>query len=422
METFALVADRLWDGRGDVAREGLAVLVRGAQIEAIAPLGEIPPRAAVRRFPGCTLIPGLMDAHVHYSTVMGPAFLAAGVTTIRDVGNDLDWILGQRARHAANPRIGPAILCCGFLLDGPKAYWRHMGRAHASAQDVRASVREEAARGVDAIKLYAGADLELIRAAVEESRLVGKPTLAHLGPLKAEDTARAGLGEIQHLTGCGAAWKDSTLQEKDALIDILLEHGVAMTPTLVVWDRLGRILDPVFANDERRKWVHPVFRDVWERYLTRSGPPEPRLKLQTVVPWMKNCLARMSERGVSIAVGTDTPFPHLVPGFSVHDELAQYVDAGIAPSVALRAATSGTARVLGISGQKGHLAPGMAADLVAVRGDPLKRIEDLSGVEATVRSGVVLEPAALLESLQATYGSIPEDTITRDLLGYVNRA
>ena len=63
-----------------------------------------------------------IDAHVHYSPVMGPAFLAAGVTTIRDVGNDLDWILAERARHDADTAAGPAILCCGFLLDGPTAY------------------------------------------------------------------------------------------------------------------------------------------------------------------------------------------------------------------------------------------------------------------------------------------------------------
>ena len=236
-----------------------------------------------------------------------------------------------------------------------------MGRPHSNTEAIRAAVRQESARGVDAIKLYAGTDLGLIRAAVEESRALGMRTLAHLGAVTAEAAARAGLGEIEHLTGCGAAWKDSTEGERDALIDVLLEHGVAMTPTLVVWDRLGRILAPALANDSRRRWVHPVFLDVWDRYLTRSGPPQARLKLQAAIPWLKRCLARMSARGLALALGTDTPFPHLVPGFSLHDELSLYVDAGVAPVDALRAATAGAARVLGVGDKKGAIAPGMAA-------------------------------------------------------------
>ena len=195
-----------------------------------------------------------------------------------------------------------------------------------------------------------------------------------------------------------------------------------MTPTLVVWDRLGRILAPALANDSRRRWVHPVFLDVWDRYLTRSGPPQARLKLQAAIPWLKRCLARMSERGLALALGTDTPFPHLVPGFSLHDELSLYVDAGVAPVDALRAATAGAARVLGVGDKKGAIAPGMAADFVAVRGNPVDRIEDVGAVAWTVRGGRILAPDGLFESFRRMCDRAPDDPITRDLLGYVNGA
>ena len=417
---YALVADRIWDGRSDRPQTGMAVLVQGRKIEAVCAMGDIPRGREIRALTGCTLLPGMIDAHVHWSASMGPAFLAAGVTTIRDVGNGLDYILAERARLATAWTDGPAIRCCGYLLDGPKAYWRNMGRPHSTAEALRASICEEVERDVDAIKLYAGLDLDLLKVGVEEAHRLGKPILSHLGAVTAEDAARAGLDEIEHLTGCGAAWKNSTLEEKDALIDLLIAEKVAMVPTLVVWDRIGRILDLSFAHDVRRRWVHPAFIDVWTRYRSRFGPPPPRLRFQEPMPWFKNCLARMQERGLPIALGTDTPFPHLFPGFSVHDELGMYVDGGIKPVDALRSATSAGAELLGLKDEIGRIAPGMSADLVAVRGNPLDRIEDIAEVECTVRQGVLMRPEELFPAFQKLCAETPKDPITTDLLNYVN--
>ena len=207
--------------------------------------------------------------------------------------------------------------------------------------------------------------------------------------MTAEDAARASLNEIQHLTGCGPAWKASTQAEQDALIDVLLKHQVVMTPTLVVWDRLGRVLDLSFQFDSRRQWVHPCHPNIWDYYQSRFGPPRGRLQYQEPMAHLKRCLARMQEKGVAIAMGTDTPFPHLVPGFSMHDELAMYVDAGIKPVAALRSATSVGAKVLGFDSQVGRIGPGMEADLVVVNGNPLERIDIL----VVYRDGV---PRALL--------------------------
>ena len=139
-ERYALVPDRVWDGTADGPETNAAVIVDGTLIDSIAPSSELPsglPRVALD---GCTLIPGLLDAHVHYSPVMGPALLAGGVTTIRDVGNDLQWILDQRAANSDRPDRGPAIVCCGHLQDGPEPYWPRMGRANADADAVRRSI------------------------------------------------------------------------------------------------------------------------------------------------------------------------------------------------------------------------------------------------------------------------------------------
>lgn len=417
-ERYALVPDRIWDGVSDRSTANASVVVEGSLIRSVVPTNELPADLRQVALEGCTLIPGLIDAHTHYSPIMGPALLAAGVTTIRDVGNDLEWIIGQRARHRSDPSLGPTIFCCGHLLDGPEAYWKRMGKAHADPKAVRESVRRHASAGVDAIKLYTGLDLELLTAAVDESHRRGLFVLAHLGATKAEEAALAGVNEIEHLSGCSVASRQATEEEDDQLIDVLLRHEVVLDPTLVVWDRLGRIMEHSFLHDQRRKWVHPTHLRVWDYYESRSRPPVQRLGPQLAIPHNKRFVRRAHERGVTIALGTDTPFPHLVPGFSVHDELAMYVDAGLSPVDALRSATSVNAQVLGAESAVGRIAPEMVADLVAVNGNPLERIDDIGNVAKVVHAGRVFDSASLLKTVQPTFGQQLDDTIAMELLDH----
>ncbi len=375
---FALLPDRVWDGRSDAAADGLAVMIKGSRIAEVGPPELIPAGVKRLRLRGSTLMPGLIDAHVHYLESAGPAFLAAGVTTIRDVGNDLDWILGQRTRNKGASQHGPRILCCGRLLDGNEGIWQHVVKRHPDAKGLRASIRENVERGVDQIKLYASISPSLLKAGVKEAHAQGKFILAHLNNTSAEEAAGAGLDEIEHFSRCDVAWRPATAQEDDSLIDKFLKHGTIMDPTLVVWDRLGRALEHTFQNDTRLRWVHPELRDIWERFPYRHTEPANRLRYQTLTPNLKRFYLRCHQRGVTIAAGTDTPFLHLIPGFSLHDELAQAVDTGLRPVDALRAATSTNARVIGLRDEIGQIKPGMHADLIAVTGNPLERIDDLA--------------------------------------------
>jgi len=421
MSQFALCADRVWDGQSDTAQPDMAVIVNGAWIEAVLPTSDLSPDLPRLSLAGCTLLPGLIDAHVHYSASMGAAFLAAGVTTIRDVGNDLAWILARRARHAADPTCGPTIVCCGLLHDGPNAYWKQMGRPHTDVQSLQASIRHHVEQGVDQIKLYAGLDRGMVRAGVDEAHRLGKFVLAHLGSTRGEDAAQTGLNEIEHLDQCGVAWRAATPAEDDDFINLLLKHNVVIDPTLVVWDRLGRILDRAFHHDARRQWTHPCYLDIWNRYLSRTEAPHRRLRFQAAMPHLKRFLARAQAQGVMVALGTDTPFPHLIPGFSVHDELCMYVDAGVRPVDALRAATTVNAQVLGMGERVGQLRAGWVADIIAVQGNPLACIDQISQIEQVMHAGQLFTPAALLPVVQRTFAQTPDDAITKDLLRYVNR-
>lgn len=418
--TYALTAGRLWDGVSNVTRTGMAVVVKERLIDAVLPISEIPTGMETMNFPNCTLLPGLMDAHVHYSSVMGPAFLAAGVTTIRDVGNNLEWILSERDRHAADLTAGPSIICCGHLHEGPNVYWPHMGRAHHSSEEIIASIERHVEAGVDAIKLYAGLDPSLLKVAIQTAHAAGKFVVAHLHKTTAEEAIQYGLDEFEHLAGCDTAWRTASQEEDDFIINKILDRGVVIDPTLVVWDRLGRILDRPFHHDSRRAWVHPRHLYIWERYRNHCGAEEKRWQRQGAMVHLKRFLRRAHQRGVVIALGTDTPFPHLIPGMSVHDELAMYSDAGIPAVDALRSATSINARVLGIDTITGSITPGRRADLVAVQGNPLERIEDIENVICTIREGISFEPSCLLHDVRALFDQEPDDAVTKDLLDYVN--
>jgi imidazolonepropionase-like amidohydrolase len=411
---YALVPDGIWDGTSDSLLAGTAVVVSGALIESVTPVEELQPDLRRVDLPGCTVVPGLMDAHAHYSAPMGPAFLAAGITTIRDVGNDLQWILDQRAANSDRPDRGPAIVCCGHLQDGPEPYWPRMGRANADADAVRRSVREHIAAGVDQIKLYPGLDIEMLAAGVDEAHRLGKPATAHLGSCTVEDAVAAGLDGIEHLAGCHVAWREATEEEDDALIDLLLQHQVAVDPTLLVWDR-GRV-DLAFRHDERRHWAHPAHRRYWDSVARRPGPAAERLRGQREMTYLKRFLLRAHGRGVAVALGTDVPFPRLPPGFSVHVHSQLVVDAKLDPVDALQSATSVNATVLGIESRAGRVAAGLAADLLAVKGDPLQDIRDVGNVELVVRSGQILDRTELRRAADASFAETPNDAITNDLL------
>jgi hypothetical protein len=422
MKRYALVPDRIWNGVSDEVEADTSVIVDGEKIEAIIATNELPPDIERLFLDGCTLIPGLIDAHVHYCASMGSAYLAAGVTTVRDTGCDLDWILDQREKLAKDPKLGPTIVCCGFALDGPKGLWHHVCRPHADAEAIRESVREHVDRGVDAIKLYAFLSPEMYLAGSEEAHRLGMFVLAYNESVPAEDILEMGIDETEHQSGYRVAWRAATEEEDDALIDRFMQHNHVMDPTLVVWDRIGRVFDQSIFQDGRRKWVHPEYLMLWDRFPYRSQEPERRLRFQRAIPNLKRFLRRAHERGVTVAIGTDAPFLHLVPGFSLHDELLMYVDAGIRPVDALRSATSINAKVLGIDSKVGRTQAGFDADLTAIKGNPLDRMDDIGGIVLTVHKGAVLYPKELLETTLFSFDRPLDDPIVRDAREYVDRS
>lgn len=400
---------------------GHSVILDGEHIAAVVPASDVPDGIHNAEHSAAVLLPGLIDCHVHLSDWMMPGFLGAGVTTVRDTGNDLQWILERRSANEADPTNGPRILCCGPLLDGPTAIWPPIGRSHRTPGEMAASIGALAAAGVDAVKLYANLDLPLITAAVTAAAEVGVPLLAHLGDVDAVDAVDAGVREIQHMSGCishlsGASPAGVPAEQVAVWAAAFARTDTTVCPTVVVWDRLSRVTDAVFRHDARSEWVHPVIRDAWLNFPHRSTGPRERMDRQSSVTAMKRVLPALSAAGVRIIAGSDTPWPNIAPGFGLHDELALMVDGGLTTHEALVSATSAAADALGIGGSVGRIRPGLEADLLLVDGDPLDDITDLSNVVSVTRRGRDIDLSALRNSLAARFAIPPTDAVAELIL------
>lgn len=415
--TTVLLADRLFTGLELL--ESAAVSIREGRIESVRPapagsgaaLVDAEAGIDVVRLRGCTLAPGLIDAHVHLAPWMVFGLLAAGVTTARDCGNDVEAV--RPLLDALDLRPLPTIEWCGPLMEGARANWPSVARRHTTVTEIEATVAESAARGHRAIKLYANATPALTAAAARAARRHDMRVLCHLGATDLAAAAEAGVDELQHLAGCLAA--DLDLPVGDA-VEALLGTPVDHCPTLVVWQGLALLGGPRDRRDDAARWAPPAMHAAWAASHHASQPADERLqRLGQLVERMR-LIAPLLAAGRRIVVGSDTPFAGSVPGWSLHDEAGLLVQAGMRELAVLTALTSGNADALGLTGQRGVVAPGAAADLVAFGGDPTARIGDLSDVRAVWKDGVAIDLEALATAAADAFAdptASPFDDIAR---------
>ncbi len=398
-ERYLLRPHAVFDGEARTAREGLAVLVRGARIEQIGPATTmaIPAGAEMIDLPRTTLMPGLIDAHSHVllhpydetpwidQVLKEPESLRvaravnhlrqtleAGFTTLRDLGSEGAGYADVGLRQAVNEGIipGPRLLVSGRAIVAtgtyaPKGFspeWTiPQGAEEADGDALIRVVRDQAGRGADWIKVYADyragpqgqatptfseAELRLI---VETAASIGRPVVAHAGtPEGMRRAIAAGVQTIDH--GDGGT---------NEVFKLMAERGVALVPTLAAGD----------ATSQYAGW-------------RKGEDPEPA-RIRQKRASFRGALAA----GVTIASGSDVGvFAH---GDNAR-ELELMVDYGMAPADALLAATSVDARVLHLENQIGRIAEGLLADLVAVEGNPTTDISSIRRVRFVMKNGVVV--------------------------------
>lgn len=410
---------RLFDPETLTSRPATTVIVAGDRIEKVQGDREaaVPSGAEVIDAGGKALLPGLWDSHVHLTPVQGRMHLAAGVTTVRDMANDIDQLQDMRRRWDSGEAVGPRVLMAGFI-DSPGPY--------AGPSKVLVTTPEQAIAAVDRyqqlgylqIKLYSSLDPQLVPPIIARARQLGLRVSGHIpNGMIAEQAVAAGFDEIQHvnflflnfLSGVDtrtpqrfiavaehAADLDLGSPEVRNFLALLERRRIDIDPTVNVFEGLftarpGTMPEAYAAVADRL----PV--QVRRGLLAGGGVPVPAGKDELYRRSFKACLAMVKalyDHRVPIVAGTDG-----WAGFALHRELELYVAAGLPAPVALFDATLGPARIMKRDQDSGSIAPGKLADFILVDGDPAARIGDIRRVVLTVKGGVVYDPAEIYRSL-----------------------
>jgi imidazolonepropionase-like amidohydrolase len=373
----------------------VTIVIEGDRITRVACGGvDIPPGSRVIDAVGLTIIPGLIDLHVHSHAWSWPLFLKFGVTTVRDVASDPDEILMAREEERQGRLVAPRIIAAGPLLDGMPPVWGPSYRgslAVGSVEEARAAANYLLDRGVDWLKLYSRLPLDAAEAIVNTAHARGIPVAAHLGLVTAHQAANLGVRTIEHASGMALIRPQSEIEAdaqffaaKDTLIvpTLLVNHNLANLPRIATPEYPHLDLVP----DERRQqwmdWQHTV-------PFLQNNTPGTFVQLQQAAVGRSAFVKSLHDAGGKLAIGTDTPNPFVVPGASFHQELALMAAAGIPPLSALRYATSGAADALGRT-DLGTVTEGSLADLVLLSGDPANQITATKNIRTVIKGGMIV--------------------------------
>lgn len=378
------------DGTGRPARRA-DVLVEGERIVAVS--DGLSASSAVIDATGLTLLPGFIDAHVHVAGSvrefgwMWPLFRRFGVTSVRDVGGDPEVVLPLRAQSERDHEL-PRISCYGAILDGAPALWGRTGmsRELTSVEQARAEAATQIARGVDGLKVYFRLPLELMRAIVEVAAARDVPVAGHVGTVSASDAVELGLWSIEHTSG---VMPPLDAARRDELAARFVARGTFVVPTFMV---LSINADLGERMPERVPELSEVPAAVVARWDERLADPRTREIMSRANSWdvvhaRESLVVAIHAAGGRIALGTDTPNPHVLPGLGVHNELARLVALGLTPLAAIASATSVAAALLRRD-DIGVVAPGKLADLVLIDGDPVRDIRAARRVRLVMKGGV----------------------------------
>ena len=444
--TIALTHVRVIDGTGAAAREDQTVVISKGKIESVSEAGsaEVPKEAQVLDFHGYTVIPGLVGMHDHMFYPMGSGifgemafsfprlYLAGGVTTIRTTGSlepYTDLELKKQIDRGETP--GPKIHATGPYLEGAGSWALQMHKL-AGPDDTTKTVNFWLDQGVDNFKAYMFITPAELSAAVDAAHKRGAKVTGHLCSIGFREAAAIGIDDLEHGLLVDTEfypWKkpgecpeksDYELISKldvqsgpahDMILD-LVQHHVAVTSTLPVFEMSvpgrptiqQRVLDSLTSdarsavlNNKMRAGDASVIR---ERYHAASSPWPAAFKKE-----MEFEHAFAQSGGVLLAGLDPTGMGGVIAGFGDQREVELLVEAGFTPVEAIHIATANGAQFLGELERIGTIAPGKQADLVVIKGDPSRQIEDIEKVETVFKDGVGYDSAKLIESVRGMVGS-----------------
>lgn len=422
----------LIDGTGAPPAPHRVLVLRDGRIAAIGGVGETPLRSGSRvvDLRGRSVVPGLIDLHVHFprdeavQDAILDRLLDHGITTVFNPGARPGADVELRERAALREDPAPRLFTAGPILDcaprdrEPTSWFVYV----SEEEELVEAVRQQAARGVDWIKLYEHLPPAFVRAGIQEAHAQGLPVVVHAGATTWGEAARMGADMLVH-SGYGTPMEELIeLEDPDSasnevwyrayadapsgrafaeLAQALVEEGVIVVPTLSITQAAGLGFDtrllPGFRTElapgvELADWWTPGWR---ERH-PQTGEldvGEERLLEEVYFPGVLGIVRAYFERGVQLGVGTDVGNSWMTPGVVYHHELELYQRAGLPPLEILAMATRNGAAALGILDDVGTLEPGKRADLVVLTRSPAQDIRSMAEIEAVYLGGQLVREA-----------------------------
>ena len=411
---LAIEGATLIDGTGAAPIPEATVVIENGRITAAGPRSrvKVPSKAHIVDATGKTLIPGLWDMHAHFEQVeWGPIYLAAGVTTVRDCGNELEFIKSVRDAIAQGRGLGPRLLMAGFV-DGTGTLAIGTSRADTPEQ-ARTWVHRYHDAGFQQIKIYSSMKLDQIKVVADEAHRLGMTVTGHVPEgLNAYQVIEAGQDQINHIGYIAdimhapypeamsridrrkaTANLDLNTPEAQKAVGFLKEHHTVVDPTLALSEFFTATTAKPPASFE--PGVNRIASELAEQ-LTDVEPPSERSEvLEKLLQKELAIVGVLHRAGIPIVAGTD----QAVPGHSLHREIELYVEAGFTPMEAIQAATIVSARAMGLDKELGTIERGKRGDLIILGGDPLADIHNTRKVEYVITNGTMYHTAELWQSV-----------------------
>ncbi len=414
--TFAFTGATLIDGTGAAPIANATVVTRDGKILAAGPGGKVKVPTDAQRIDvaGKYIIPGLWDMHAHYEQVeWGPIYLAAGVATVRDVGNEFDFIAAVRDAVNSGTALGPHMLLAG-IVDGDGPHAIGIDRVNSPA-DAQMWVQRYHDAGFQQIKIYSSMKSDNVRAVCADAHQLGMTVTGHIpNGMTAYDGVNDGMDQINHIhyvldmlippsVDMTKLKRPERLKVMSSLdvnspegkkaIAFLKQHNTVIDPTMALMEFENRPAD-VPAN-KMEPGVDHVAPELREQLVNGGMPPELAADAQKLTQEDLALIGALHRAGVRIVAGTD----QTVPGYSLYRELELYVEAGFTPMEALQAATIVPARAMKVDRDSGSIEVGKRADLDILDANPLVNIHNIRSVRSVVANGVLYESAPLWQSV-----------------------
>jgi len=431
-KSLVVQGGKLIDGTGRPAIDNSIIVIHAGRIQAVGSAGSIaiPEGAEIINVKGRTVLPGFIDGHGHLEDFHGELYLHLGITTCANIElyQDGPWTRAQKEGTALGKIRGPRIWMSGRAIGGVSTGHDAFGSRTArdniivtTAEEVRQAIQRKRELGCEILKVNEFLSMDLVKIACDEAHRLGMPVAAH--SWDAVGSSRAGVDAIEHIWSVGyssipyvparrklaqdrlggvidqeLAGAYYQTENYGAVIDAMVEHQVAWTPTIAKWlrplspsaerfrERENQILND--RNADLPAAVRAVTENSYEKLWKRYSPAE-REQARVGYDKANEFIRRFVEAGGILKEGSDPP--RGMAALLMHQALAMDVEAGVSAMKAIQAATLNVARTFKKDKEYGSIEPGKVADLSIIEGDPLADIWMTQNVKMVIMDGKVID-------------------------------